>query len=322
MNRKKKTSPKVRPAAIEDLAHNLGLPEMVVERWLAGVDGEVVLMSDHRGRVSVAEDLIEKLSAHKEYEKELKKALIREKKKTEHLNMPLESDELKRQRLEAIDIYEDYIKDLAELHRKYLDISNKHPFESAPVAAYLLMSRAISLLDQASFCLKHGYWYSGSILREIDEVVDVAHYFIVAEGTEEGDRSLHRWFRQNKAPKHDTCRRAIAKWDANLNPEIVESDHELLLNELYQKKSKWVHPTFSAIREVSTFDVSDKVNIEATVCGTCNNEDKLEELVDFFRSSIWTCYQKFMVCFIHRMPLSQEDVNLLLSYDKIFSRWG
>jgi hypothetical protein len=288
-------------------------------RWI--VDNPVPLMNDHRGRPSVPADMIEKLSTHHQYEAELRKALSQQTREAEFRSSTTEVITIKKQRTETVEIYEKYIKDLAEIHRKYINEINSHPFESAPVAAYLLFSRAISLLEQGCFCIKSGYWYTGTILREIDEVVDLAHYFIATEGTEEGKRPLHTWFRQNMAPKHSTCRKALAKWNARLNPEIAEEEHEALLNELYQKKSKWVHPTFLAIREVTGFRVNERVFIDSIDYGVCSREYKLLELVDLFRSSIWTCFQTFSLCFKQRMPLTTEDANLLLAYDKIFLQW-
>ena len=321
MNKTKKTTRKTEYIAIGDLAHQLGLSEAVVERWIVDNDCQVPLLSDHRGRPSVPSGIIEKLSLHHDYATELRKALLQEERKAEFLSTATEAMQLKKQRTESVENYEDYIKKLSALHRKYINEINAHPFESAPVAAYLLFSRAISLLEQGCFCLKSGYWYTGAILREIDEVVDVAHYLVATENTEEGKRALHGWFRQNKAPKHSVCRRALAKWGAKLNPGTVESEHEMLLNEVYQKKSKWVHPTFSAIREVTKFGVNERVTIVDTDYGVCSREYKLLELTDFFRSSIWTCFQKFLLCFIHGMPLTNEDTNLLLAYDKIFLQW-
>lgn len=304
--------------AVEDLAHHLYLPVAVVMGWIA--DDQVPMTTDHRGRPSVPTDMIKKLSAHPQYGAEMRKALSDETREARFQSEPAEVHALKKKRIETIEVYEQYIECLTELHKKYIHQINSHPFESAPVAAYLLFSRALSLLGQGCFCLKGGYWYTGAIMREIDEVVDVAHYFIATENTEKGKHALIKWFRQNKAPKHNTCRKELAKWHAKLDPERAEKEYEALLNELYQKKSKWVHPTFSAIREVTGFRINDRVTIDSIDYGICSREYKLLELVDFFRSSIWTCFQSFGLCFKDRLPLTIEDVDLLLAYDKLFSQ--
>lgn len=281
----------------------------------------VPITYDHRGRPSLPANMVEKLSLHCEYEAEFKTSLRMDSREEEQRNSAIDAIEAKKQRAEVLKTYESYIKDLAELHSKYLAAANKHPFESAVVAAYLLFSRAISLLHQGCSCLKNGYWYTGANLREIDEVVDVAHYFVVTEGTEKDKNAVRRWFRQNKAPKHSACRRALAEYSASLNPEYRAENQEALLNEQYQKKSKWVHPTFSAIREVTKFVVKDRITIDSIDYESCSREYKLEELIDFYRSSIWTCFQTFFLCFKHTLPLTDEDSNLLLAYDKLFHEW-
>lgn len=319
MNKNKKEVKPHEHIAIGDVAHLLGLPEVVVKRWI--IRDPVPITYDHRGRPSLPATMVEKLSLHSEYEAEFKISLCMDSREEEQRNSDIEAIEAKKQRAEVLETYESYIKDLAKLHSKYLATANKHPFESAVVAAYLLFSRAISLLHQGCSCLKNGYWYTGAILREIDEVVDVAHYFVVTEGTEEGKTAVRRWFRQNKAPKHNVCRRALAESCARLNPEYCAENQEALLNEQYQKKSKWVHPTFSAIREVTRFVVKDQITIDSIDYESCSREYKLEELIDFYRSSIWTCFQTFFLCFKHTLPLTDEDSNLLLSYDKLFHEW-
>ena len=101
----------------------------------------------------------------------------------------------------------------------------------------------------------------------------------------------------------------------------ADADHQSLMNELYQNKSKWTHPTYSSIREVTEFCVLDGVSkIKGLSYGQCDFEYKLLELVDFYRSSIWTTFQIFHACFI-ALPLSERESEQLFHFDKIFMKW-
>jgi len=166
-----------------------------------------------------------------------------------------------------------------------------------------------------------GYWFSGSFLREIDETLDVAYYFIISENKDAGQKNLTNWFRYNKAPKHHTCREAISKWKSSINSDHNEAYNRSLMNELYDKKSKWIHPTLNPIREIMIFEEFDgKIITKGYDYKSCGYERKLNELAHFFRSSIWTTYQFFFLCFHDRMPLEDEDKILILRYNKLFQQ--
>jgi hypothetical protein len=216
--------------------------------------------------------------------------------------------------------YRPLITELERVHAKYLPSANQAGFESAGMAVYLLLSRVISTLKMHCDCLGLGHWYSGSLLRDVDECLDLAHYFAISKGTPAGDAARQRWFRQNIAPSHATCRQAISKWQASFFG-TESHDHLELLKELYRKKSKWIHPTYISVREITGFDVNDGVRITSMDYGPCGYEQKLLELTEFFRSSIWSAFQCLCICFQLTLSLSDEDTTLLRDYDRKFQEW-
>lgn len=166
---------------------------------------------------------------------------------------------------------------------------------------------------------EHGYWYGGSVIREIDEALDLAYYFVICENTNKGKVILHQWFRHNRAPQHYVCREAIFKHFAKLAGEDAKN-HKDLMNELYQSKSKWTHPTYSSIREITQFDTSSGIEIDNIEYGGITFEHKLIELTHFFRSSIWTSFQMFQLCFSTKLPLTDEESSVIKEYDKLFQQ--
>src|SRR5208337_2102216 len=157
------------------------------------------------------------------------------------------------------------------------------------------------------------------IIREIDEAVDVALYFIIEEKTDTGIKSLKKWFRLNEAPSHSKCREAIAQWENMINPLYSKESNLLLMKSIYGMKSKWTHPTYNVINEIMIFDFNNNgctVNFEYK---ECTYQRKLYELTDFFKSSIWTAFQVFSLCFSNNLPLEKDDVELLDKYNIVFS---
>lgn len=304
--------------AVEDLISRLSLSEVDVYHWLNRDKPKT--RKDHRGQLSVPMELLEKYSACVEYMEAFKRAVVAERlsREADDLQITLQ---LKRERSELLDIYDVYIGDLETLHRKYLYLANRAGSESSVMAAYLLFSRVISTLKMGCLCLRNGYWNSGSLLREIDECLDVAKFFVITKGTSKGEKILHQWFRQNRAPRHEDCRKEIAIQMASIVNEVDAEQHRELLNELYQKKSKFTHPTYATLREVAKYKADGIVSVEEVDYGPCNYERKLHELTHFFRSSIWSSYQTFLGCFIQEMPLLKEDIEYLLNYDKEFQKW-
>jgi hypothetical protein len=300
MTQKKQKSDDDKYIAVDDLISRLGLLDVDVYYWLNRDKPKT--KKDHRGRESVPIDFLEKYSSCAEYMDALKRAVVAERlsREADDLQITLR---LKRERSELLDIYEAYIGCLEILHRKYLDLANKAGLESSAMAAYLLFTRVISTLKMGCLCLRNGHWTSGSLLREIDECLDVAKFFVITKGTSKGENALRKWFRQNCAPSHGDCRGEIAIWKASLNKETDVGLFRELLYESYQKKSKFTHPTCAIIREVTKYNAEGITSIEEVDYGPCSYERKLHELTHIFRSSIWSSFKTFFVCFIHELPL-------------------
>jgi 5-bromo-4-chloroindolyl phosphate hydrolysis protein len=151
--------------------------------------------------------------------------------------------------------------------------------------------------------------------------MDVAHYFIIVENTPIGQTHLKRWFRVDRVPEHYVCREAISEWEASINPDHNKADYRYVKDELYHKKSKWIHPTLNSIREMFIFnELNGKLSVNGFNYSTCKYERKLVEYAHFFKSSIWSAYQVFMFCFRNSMPLEQRDIEFILEYDKLFQQ--
>jgi hypothetical protein len=307
---------KVRYIAIEDLATDLG----VLERDLRAMvkDLSPPLGADHRGREAVPETCIPDLISREDYLRAVQSALLGER---EARNQTREDDAaFRRYRAALLASYRPLIAELERVHAKYLPSANQAGFESSGMAVYLLLSRVISTLKMHCDCLGLGHWYSGSLLRDVDECLDLAHYFAISKGTATGEAARQRWFRQNISPSHATCREAISAWQASLfGPEA--DDHLELMKELYRKKSKWVHPTYISVREITRFDITDGVRIASMDYGPCGYEQKLLELTEFFRSSIWSAFQCLCICFQLTLSLTEEDAALLRDFDRKFQEW-
>jgi hypothetical protein len=225
-----------------------------------------------------------------------------------------------KERIDLLNLYTDFINDLIKLHQKFKEIVEKHGVESPVLAAYLLFSKAIATISCLVENLKNGYWYVGSMLREIDETLDVAHYFIISNPNETGNLDLQKWFRLGISPSHSKCRKAISKWYSELSPSVTQENHQELMGHLYGKKSKFTHPTFQSIRDCSLVSYQeDEVEIKNMCYGISSRQKRLWELTHFSKSSIWTCFQQFMVIFIDSMPLNQKDLDYLMSYNEKFT---
>ena len=311
MSKSNKREPTKKYMAIDDLAHDLGLLDSDVISWVAIDHPE--LTHDHRDRPCISTCFLDKYSQSKQYLRALRNSIASQ--VDEFAARSNQSAQLRKERKDLISSYEDFIKELEDLHRKYMQVANSHGFESAVMAAYLLFGRAINLLNMGCLCLKHGYWYSGSVLRDIDETLDVARYFVLTNGTAEGETARHRWFRQNLTPKHAVCRSKIANWHASLSSGPGEDNFRELMNELYRKKSKWTHPTFGVIREVTAFEIGgdDHIRVANMEYRSSSLEHKLHELSIFFKSSVFTAFQVFLLCFKQAMLLGDQDTSYLLT---------
>lgn len=315
MNKKK--SEKIKYIAIEDLVSCLGLLKEDVLRWIERDKPDIRL--DFRERKSVPTTLIKQYANCDEYARACAKAISIER-AFRDVDNHTTNQKIKRKRLKLLDTYESYISNLEKIHHKYLDLVNKTGNESSTMAAYLLFSRVISTLKMCCLCQRHNYWNCGSLLREIDEYLAVAEYFTYSKNSTEGKVVLRRWFRENDAPKHAECREIISEKTTTANPIHSKKNNYDLINELYQKKSKFTHPTYLGIREITKYKISDNGApcVEEIEYGASSYERKLLELTEFFKSSIWTSFQVFILCF-YDLPLTKEDRDYLSDINRKFT---
>lgn len=303
--------------AIENMAHDLGIQQEDLTEWLNNQSAQIT--RDFMGRDAVKSEFKTRFASSEEYPAALIKSI-----KIENFHKKLsnvESQHFKYQRIRLIEKYRILISTLQEIHQNQLEVINTKNPEAEIRAAYLLFSKAINCLYMGCDNLEAGYWFAGSVIREIDETVDLAQYFLYTKDTKEGQNALKCWFRQNQTPKHSICREVIADRMASINPNVERDNHKSLVNELYQKKSKWVHPTFGTIRETAEFNPEESLEILRLNYRFSEFEVKIYELTDFFRSSIWTVFSTFTICFINDLPLPQEDLNKLRHYDNLFNNW-
>lgn len=301
--------------SIEQIALSLGLLERDVESWLSEIQPEIRL--NYRKKRSVSSNFLDSLSKDNRYETAKINSLESENIiRRDEVNC---KSKIKTERKNLLESYSKDILNLEKIHKSCLDRINFHHHESAITAAYLLFSKVISCLKLGVLSLENGFWYGGSVIREIDEALDLAQYFVICENTAKGKDHLYQWFRNNRAPQHFVCREAISKHMAKVVNEN-EIFFQELMNELYQSKSKWTHPTYSSIREITQFDTSYGVTIKSIEYGGISFETKLIELTHFFRSSIWSAFQYFQLCFSIGLPLTAAENNFLEEYNKYFQQ--
>ena len=303
--------------AIDDAAHNLCLLQVDFEEWIK--TDRPKIYKDYRGRDSLSSEYISECINKPDYKDKLFRSLKSEYDRRESDQVDKQIDYFKSERAKLLKDYKQYIKDLESLHTKYLDKIDVFESETAVTAAYILFAKVISLLNLTRDCIERDYWFAGTMLRDIDETLDVALYFIISESTALGQKNLKKWFRANEAPKHKICREAIAEWETAINPEHDKENNKSLMNELYHKKSKWTHPTLSSILDIIKYNISNgKIKVEGFDYHVCSYERRLYELTQFFRSSIWSSFQIFLICFRHSIPMEKEDIELWLGYNKLF----
>ena len=211
---------------------------------------------------------------------------------------------------------------LESIHNSYKDNIDIIGNESALVAAYLLNAKAINLLHMACLNLEHNFLNSSLFLRLIDETIDLAEYFINTESTENGKEDLKKWFKENIAPSHYKCRQVNSRALSQLLGGEIEELHEESMFDLYQAKSKSIHPTF-AETIMTLFKPAiahGKIISQNFEYAESSNFRELYELTVFFQSSIWSTIQSFMLCFKERMPLKDQDVEMLINLDRLFNQ--
>ena len=301
--------------AIEDLAFDMGLGERDARAVLAAHGA--VIQPDHLDRDAVAISVARLAAQSDDYAPLRDKALA-----DKMFGLPVDGREtraiLRTERLTVIDEYRAAIDALEEIHRRYRVSAHRDGFESSAMAQYLLLSRAIALLRALLDSLAHGHYYALSMMRDIDECLDLAHYFRVTENSERGKRVLRRWFREGQWPSHRECRKSIAK-SMSETVGMAASKHSALHAEIYRKKSRHIHPSFLAIRDVTGFgtDQSGHTTVDYVTYGPDAQERRLWEAMVFFRASVLLpTTQALCISLCSTIGVEQKDVDDLLAMVK------
>lgn len=216
---------------------------------------------------------------------------------------------------ELLEQYRNDIEILEKIHNKYKNNVNILNDETALVTAYILFAKVINLLNMACLCLENFYLNAGSLLRIIDETIDVAEYFIISEHTEKGDLDLKKWFRENYAPGDVVCREELSK---NLSSIIHNSPkaNKDTMGILYHLKSKMIHPTRNVILESLICSEKEGISLPNSFdYKRCSYARRIYELTGYFESSICTAFQGFFFCFNKTMPLEEDDKDILMAFD-------
>ncbi|MFM0351379.1 hypothetical protein [Paraburkholderia sp. RL17-347-BIC-D] len=308
-----KTPPKPVIVALGNAAMMLGVHDDVLAELAHGRGCQ--FYRDPFGRPGLTREDVLAIASSPECLLAIRKSLRREQRYRERL-VPRAQESLARQQ-QFIGDFEGYAADLEAIHRRQLAAVNAAGAESAAMAAYLLLSKAISMLRMLTLALAHQHWYAGALLRDIDECLDAAKYFAITRDTPEGNKALWRWFHLNESPKHADMRAAGAE---QLGLHLGNGNHRELLDELYSKKSKFTHPTFLAIREVARWDVSNGMALVEPSYGPCDEPDIIRDLTDFARSSFWSTYQIMLISLQITGVLASADRDLLLERDRAFQK--
>ena len=221
---------------------------------------------------------------------------------------------------ELLEQYKRDIEVLEKIHNKYKNKVNILNDETALAAAYILFAKVINLLNMACLCLENFYLNAGSLLRIIDETIDVAEYFIISEGTEKGDLKLKKWFREDVSPSNSICREELSKNMSSIIQNKPKANEELMKT-LYHLKSKMIHPTRNVILESLIYSEKEGISLPNSFeYKRCSYARRVYKLVEFFKSSIWTAFQGFLYCFDKKMPLGKDDKDILMSFDNKYNK--
>jgi hypothetical protein len=230
-------------------------------------------------------------------------------------------DEILTQKIkELLEQYRKDIKVLEKIHNKYKNKVNILNDETALAAAYILFAKVINLLNMVCLCLENFYLNAGSLLRIIDETIDVAKYFIISEDTEKGDLDLKKWFREDVSPMHSICREELSKDMSSIIQNKPKANKDII-DTLYHLKSKMIHPTRSVILESLIYSEKEGISLPNSFeYKRCSYARRLYKLVEFFKSSIWTAFQEFFFCFHEKMPLEDSDKDVLMSFNDKYEK--
>lgn len=318
MNKKSSTKTQVRLVRFKDAAHILGLPIEVLPALIRKIGCKA--FGDEAGAPCISFDDFSSLHESPLIVTAVNTAL-RNESEQRLLDSQSGADKRFAQEIQVkLKEYRTHIDLLEEIHGSYLFRVRPIHDQTPLMAAYLIYARVINLLNMGRMCLEAGYWNAGLVLRQIDEAIQVAEYFSTCEPTPKLKRDVLKWFRENRTPQPVDIRKAIS---ARVGLELPDHSAETLLyamNELYEIKSKWVHPAFSPIREtLRTYPLEGTAAVTGFDYGPCSYPRKLHELTLFYRSSIWTAIQGFVLCFQRQMPLDPKDFERLHELDRRFA---
>jgi len=217
-------------------------------------------------------------------------------------------------------LYRKYIDTLASIHVYYFSRFDVLHEETGRTAAYVIFPKVIRLLNMACLCLEHGYWDTLTLLRPIDEAVQLAEYFALLSDKEPAKSALSRWFHENVSPGNAAVRKAIGQHlDDILKDETGRS--AALYKELHHKKSKELHHTYNGMWEVHLTKI-DKgtLVLSGFDYGPCSYPRSLREVAHLLQLSIWTAVQGFIFCFQESLPLENEHLQTLKELDQQFQQ--
>lgn len=221
---------------------------------------------------------------------------------------------------ELLEQYRKDIEVLEKIHNKYKNKVNILNDETALVAAYILFAKVINLLNMACLCLENFYLNAGTLLRIIDETIDLAEYFIISEDTEKGDLNLKKWFREDVSPSNSICREELSKDMSSIIQNKPKANEELMKT-LYYLKSKMIHPTRNVILESLIYSEKEGIPLPNSFeYKRCSYARRVYKLVEFFKSSIWTAFQGFYFCFYKKMPLEKDDKDILIFFNDKYEK--
>ncbi len=216
--------------------------------------------------------------------------------------------------------YRAYIKTIETIHAKYNDSIRAIFQESPESAAYILLAQSISFLKMAIDSLDDRHFEAATLLRPIDEAIALAEYFLIEKDSPQGKGNLAAWFHENRSPSNSVCRESIDKYTSSLSGGSDGPSMGLVMNRVYQAKSKLIHNAHHSIMETYKTQVTKEglVGIGFDY-GQSSDPRKLHELISFYQSSIWTLTQAMLICFSGLTKiLSEQDLKTLYTLHSTF----
>lgn len=150
-----------------------------------------------------------------------------------------------------------HFSELEEIHKAIKSEIKRIGRKSGTYASYLLISKVIAMGKAVGILIENRFWYFGSILREIDEICDLALYFSFCSTDEVIQRNIRNWFEIERIPGNSTCRAALAKEFSKIPGQLNLQDHLNLHSEVYDGKSKFTHSSFNSIVDSAKYELTD-----------------------------------------------------------------